>query len=935
MATTNITQPSFSSGIISTELFSRIDFSKLTSGLKNCENFVIRPAGGATFRVGTKYIAETKHKNKRVALLPFVYNRKNSFCLEFGDKYIRFFKDGFPVMKDEAVYEVETTYEESELSEIKYTQDRNKMFLVHPNHPPALLERKDDNDWVLRDLVFNPAVAKVTEVKIEKQTADKTDEVVDFDGWKYAVAVVNKDGLEGLPVYSNTITSDIDLLNQPIKVTFKVNKEDTDIKEFRVYRIKGGEFFQCYILDYTGNEEYSFKDLSFALDETVTPKEMFTEFEDGNYPSSVGYWNQRLILGGTKKKVNTFWGSRVAEPEDFAETLIKSADGPFELTFNSGTFDAITDFIPLDDLIVFTESKVWRVSGTSPGNMVAYIESYSGSSGLRPFASKKSVLYVDSSLNTISNFVYSYELNGYSGQDLDILSRGLFDGYSIRDISYKDNPYGVLYCVRNDGVLLGLTYLREENIYAWHQHKTQGLFKNICAVEGTATDLVYCVVERDGVSYIELFGNYINETDDINDSWHLDCATKYRSSVYSYQNKKEVADPYEEQVFESSKVGPQTFMVERNGWYDITLVGGGGGGSNPAGGAGGGVTLKAKLLAGEYTINIGKGGAGAGAYVRNNNGHVGDSSSMKGEGFSLVCKGGTQGYGRRNGGKPGTIGAVEIDSDRDFEIIKRNKAGETSNKSFITDDVNGAGAGGVPQGNDEGAGYAGKGGYCKIIMHGENYSYVPGDLLYTEGEPVVGGNAYYNIDLSNVETITEVGDDYIKAGGDTYYIKSKESNIYDKVTGLERFNGKTICAVVDTNFYDNLYVENGETYLPYTSSSVLVGLPYEGYIETIPGENKYSSGNSTVGVNRKINDGILTYYRSRGLWYGKDKDKLYEIKPYTQASYGENIPLETGKLNLKVSDGFSMETSFVVAQKSPFPALIQSITLGSTYNGKN
>ena len=98
---------------------------------------------------------------------------------------------------------------------------------------------------------------------------------------------------------------------------------------------------------------------------------------------------------------------------------------------------------------------------------------------------------------------------------------------------------------------------------------------------------------------------------------------------------------------------------------------------------------------------------------------------------------------------------------------------------------------------------------------------------------------------------------------------------------------------------------------------------------------KYSSGNSTVGVNRKVNDGVLSYYRSRGLWYGRDIDKLYEVKPYTQDTYGENIPLETGKLTLKVADGFSSESSFVVVQKNPFPALVQSITLGSTYNGKN
>ena len=109
MANTNITQPSFSSGIISTELFSRIDFSKVTSGLKECLNWVVRPAGGVIYRVGTRYIAPTKYPLKQTSLIPFVFNRRDSLCLEFGDKYIRFYKNGEQIKKNNAPYEVVTT----------------------------------------------------------------------------------------------------------------------------------------------------------------------------------------------------------------------------------------------------------------------------------------------------------------------------------------------------------------------------------------------------------------------------------------------------------------------------------------------------------------------------------------------------------------------------------------------------------------------------------------------------------------------------------------------------------------------------------------------------------------------------------------------------------------------------------------------------------
>ena len=73
--------------------------------------------------------------------------------------------------------------------------------------------------------------------------------------------------------------------------------------------------------------------------------------------------------------------------------------------------------------------------------------------------------------------------------------------------------------------------------------------------------------------------------------------------------------------------------------------------------------------------------------------------------------------------------------------------------------------------------------------------------------------------------------------------------------------------------------------------------------------------------------------KTRGLKYGKDVDNLFEIKPYTNVTFGEEIPLESGNIVLRVSSGFNNETSFVVVQDNPLPALIQSVTLGTSYNG--
>lgn len=908
MAQANITQPSFSSGIISTELFSRIDFSKLSSGLKQCENFVIRPAGGAIYRVGTKFIAEAKLGNKNINLIPFIYNRKDGLCLEFGDKYIRFYKNEELVKKDDVPYEVTTTYAEGDVSDIKYTQNKNKMYLVHPKYPPAILERKTDTEWTLRNLVFNPSVVQVASVTIKADAADNSKEVVNFDGWQYAVAVVNKDGLEGLPIYSNVITSDIDLLNQPIVVSFSRPKNHDDIKQFNIYRIKGGEFFHCYTIKYEDKKDFSFKDLSFALDETKCPKESFDEFKKGNYPTTVGYWNQRLILGNTQEKPSTFWGSRVGEPEDFSSTLIQAADEGFELTFNSGTLDAITDFVPMDDLIVFTEGKIWRVAGTSAGSMAAYIESYTGSSGIRPFATRKSILYIDSSLNTVSNFVYSYELNGYSGQNLDILARDLMDGYVIRGISYRDTPYGVMYAVRSDGVLLGLTYLREENIYAWHMHTTKdGFFRNICSVDQDENDLVYCAVERYGKKYIECFQPYINNVQDINDSWHLDCATRVISNWKEYKKEETTTKTTTYKAYDTNSVSKRWYCWRRSQRVSFT---------------------QNHYLWQEENVFI-----------------YSETPSLDLDRVWI-----NSGYSVTNDVKTLFSTSVSVNSKQKYSRYEAGDFIETINPSFnriyITEFVSGVNfyikSGDVFEVAGAISSYSGN----EILVNGFTYSYNSSEdeqvtnseietiIRYTEGEPTVNGNAYGSTDKNTIYTITQVTDDTITVDGDVLTLVDNGIDGVKEISGLDRFNGQKVTIMADMSVYEGFDVSNGVLVLPVLANNVLVGLPYEGTIETIPNEIKFSSGNSTVGIDRKINDGVLAYYRSRGLWYGKNENKMYEIKPYTQANFGENIPLESGKLRLKVADGFNFESSFVVKQKSPFPALVQSITLGSSYGDK-
>ena len=754
MAEFNSTQPSFSAGIISTELFSRIDFAKLASGVKQCENWEIRPAGGAAYRTGTKFIAEVKNSASNVNMIEFSESKDKGYALEFGNNYIRFYKDGEQLKSGGNPVEVATTYTGTEIADIKYAQYKNQMFLVHPNHKPAILTRNSDTSWSLTDMVFNPSVSSVTSVSIQKLTAKDAGSVVDYDDWQYAVSIENTDGNEGLATKSNKITSDVDLANQNIKVTVTIPSNVPTGSKLIFYRIFRGEFFFVYKMSVTqGTTTYELKDIGFQADTTRAIKEQFKGFDSNNYPAAVGFWNQRLIFANTPKKPNAIYGSCVGVFDDFTNTVLNNSDEAFELELNSGTTDEITDLVPMDDLIIMTQSKIWRVVGTSPSNMQAYIESYSGSSGIRPYVYKKSILYIDSSYNTVSNFIYSYELNGYVGQNLDTLCRDLMDGHTLESVSFRNTPYGILYAVRNDGVLLALTYLKEENIYAWHKHTTDGQFLNVCSVDKQLYDQVYVIVQRGDKKYVELFMDHINVDQGIDESWHLDCASRH---------------------------------VETTPYY----------------------------------------------------------------------------------------------------------AWESEDETII---------------------YTGS------------------------ATPSAGDTVYSDLMQTSIGTVTSYADGIVTFDDVEYdrYSDADGHKQVESVTGLSRFNGRKVSVMADGNEYENVSVTNGTIDLERPASNILVGLPYIGILEPIPVDIKFQNSGTTVGLNRRIGKATIRYFRTRGLWYGTAMKKLYQIKPYVYEDIGENIPLETNVLNVEVSDTYKTESSFMIVQKSPFPALVQSITMGMNYGEKN
>ena len=155
MPRTTLALTSFVSGELGAKLDGRTDFAKYSTGAKTLENFLIHPQGSATRRVGTKFIAEVKDSSKKTRLIPFEFSTVQTYILEFGDQYMRVYKDQGQVLSGGSAFEISTPYLEAELFDLKFAQSADVMYITHPSHDARKLARTGHTAWTLSQTNWN------------------------------------------------------------------------------------------------------------------------------------------------------------------------------------------------------------------------------------------------------------------------------------------------------------------------------------------------------------------------------------------------------------------------------------------------------------------------------------------------------------------------------------------------------------------------------------------------------------------------------------------------------------------------------------------------------------------------------------------------------------------------------------------------------------
>lgn len=232
---------------------------------------------------------------------------------------------------------------------------------------------------------------------------------------------------------------------------------------------------------------------------------------DNGYPKMACFFQDRLVLAATKKEPYSIWMSRTGDYPNFGIEKVDGGvtdDSAIKADLITRNGFEILHLVPAKDLVILTTGNEWIIEGSSvitPAKINPRPQTMRGSNTCPPQHIGNRIVHVQRSGKTVRDLGYQYDADNYNGDDLTLLATHLTEGRKLVSSAYIQEPNSTLYYVRDDGVLLSLAFIKEQNVFAWSHQKTDGKYKKVASIPNGASDVLYVTVERDGKTYIERF----------------------------------------------------------------------------------------------------------------------------------------------------------------------------------------------------------------------------------------------------------------------------------------------------------------------------------------------------------------------------------------------------------------------------------------------
>lgn len=519
-------QTAMNTGELSPLMYGRVDFAKYKNAMGRCYNHVILTQGPVTRRPGTQFVAEVKDSAKAVRGFRFEFSTTQAYVLEIGDLYIRIYKDHGRVESGGSPVEITTTYTEAEIWDLKFTQSADTLYIAHPAHAPAKLTRSSHILWTLSTMTFEDGPYLSTNTETTTLTP-------------------------GAATGSTTLTA-----SSIVGINGGTGFATTDVGRHVRLKTSTNAWGWARITSWTSTTVVGITIIQTFTSAVATATWRLGAWSDTTgYPAAVTFNEDRLNYAGQTALPQTVFGSYVGSYQNFAPTAYDTSatvtdSHAYSFTLNSNDVQVIRWMVSDEKgLLIGTYSAEWVLRAStsgqllSPTNVVARQTTKYGSNSVRPVQAGKATLFVQKSGRKLREMAYDYAIDGFRAPNMSILSEHLTEG-GIVDMDFQQEPHSIVWAVRDDGVLLGFAYDREQNEFGWCWAELGGVstYEGLpAAVESVAVipapaggyDEVWMVVRRyingQTVRYIEYMTKYWETGDDQAEACYLDCAATYNN----------------------------------------------------------------------------------------------------------------------------------------------------------------------------------------------------------------------------------------------------------------------------------------------------------------------------------------------------------------------------------------------------------------------
>lgn len=470
----NVIKTNFTGGEISPLLYGRFDIPRYQNGCEKILNAFVLPTGGCTRAWGTKFV-DNAGTGLIVKSIPFFILKKDvsppvvqGYRIQFrADGKIRFYTNSALILSSGSPYEIAHPFPTGNLSRIRFEQFDNILYLVHPDVAPQQLTRTSDTSWAISAVSFmTPASKSVSALTRSGQTATAvTTAAHEFEtGDKVTIAGAGQSEYNG---------------------TFTVNKKDDVTFEYTV----------------TGSPATPATGTITAINSWTVPWNI-----SNGYPQTIEFFEQRMILAGTKANPQTVFGSKTGEITNF---ITRTGDSdPFAFTLTAATAPIYHLIAPSQQIVAFTGREEILIKGSSdkaltPTNVQIRRQTKNGTvDTVEPLDIDSEVLFVSRYSKKLRLFGYTFEQDRYKAPDQSIIADHMLSA-GVSDIDMSTEPYSIVWTVTQDGKLALVVFDRDQEVTAWSKIETDGIIKEVTVVPATGQDQIWITVQRtiNGTTY--------------------------------------------------------------------------------------------------------------------------------------------------------------------------------------------------------------------------------------------------------------------------------------------------------------------------------------------------------------------------------------------------------------------------------------------------